>query len=322
LAAVTFGAMAMLCKEPGITALGVCAAFELAALRDPPPCPATADAGTTGQARRAWKHAAQRIALLGILGIVLVGGRLNLNQGQPRFTRWMNPIRKHPEVLTRAMSYQFLWAQHYWLLLWPATLSVDWAYSAIPPLETALDLRNAATLQFYATIVAAFAGCRAALGTRAACAMAALLVLPFLPMTNLAFPVGFVVAERVMYLPSLGFCMIVASLLIGDYSRSPIRRKAGAALLVAMVAANGGRTWLRNAEWQDCATLWEGSTRALPTNEYLPWARAACAVERGEGEEAQEGYYRRSLAVNPRFDRGLASLGELLHGQVRGSSLL
>jgi len=38
----------------------------------------------------------------------------------------------------------------------------------------------------------------------------ALLILPFLPASNLFFRVGFVVAERVLYLPSLGACLLVA----------------------------------------------------------------------------------------------------------------
>lgn len=37
-----------------------------------------------------------------------------------------------------------------------------------------------------------------------------LMVIPFIPVTNLLFPVGFVVAERVLYLPSMGFCLLVA----------------------------------------------------------------------------------------------------------------
>jgi hypothetical protein len=38
-------------------------------------------------------------------------------------------------------------------------------------------------------------------------------VITFLPASNLFFTVGFVVAERVLYLPSLGFCLIVGTLL-------------------------------------------------------------------------------------------------------------
>lgn len=37
----------------------------------------------------------------------------------------------------------------------------------------------------------------------------AMLVLPFLPATNLFFYVGFVVAERILYLPSVGFCLCI-----------------------------------------------------------------------------------------------------------------
>ena len=37
-----------------------------------------------------------------------------------------------------------------------------------------------------------------------------LVVVPFLPASNLFFRVGFVVAERVLYLPSAGYCLLVA----------------------------------------------------------------------------------------------------------------
>ena len=37
-----------------------------------------------------------------------------------------------------------------------------------------------------------------------------LMVAPFIPASNLFFPVGFVLAERVLYLPSMGYCIIVA----------------------------------------------------------------------------------------------------------------
>lgn len=36
-----------------------------------------------------------------------------------------------------------------------------------------------------------------------------LLIVPFVPASNLLFPVGFLVAERTLYLPSLGFCLLL-----------------------------------------------------------------------------------------------------------------
>jgi hypothetical protein len=37
----------------------------------------------------------------------------------------------------------------------------------------------------------------------------AMLSIPFLPATNLFFYVGFVVAERVLYVPSMGYCLLL-----------------------------------------------------------------------------------------------------------------
>lgn len=36
-----------------------------------------------------------------------------------------------------------------------------------------------------------------------------MLAIPFLPASNLFFSVGFVVAERVLYVPSMGLCILV-----------------------------------------------------------------------------------------------------------------
>jgi len=38
----------------------------------------------------------------------------------------------------------------------------------------------------------------------------AIVLIPFLPATNVFFPVGTVIAERLLYLPSLGFCIVIA----------------------------------------------------------------------------------------------------------------
>ena len=37
----------------------------------------------------------------------------------------------------------------------------------------------------------------------------ALIIVPFLPASNVFFRVGFVIAERILYLSSIGFCMLI-----------------------------------------------------------------------------------------------------------------
>lgn len=48
-------------------------------------------------------------------------------------------------------------------------------------------------------------------------------IIPFLPASNLFFPVGFVVAERVLYLPSMGYCLLF-SLGITSFWTKRVRR--------------------------------------------------------------------------------------------------
>lgn len=38
----------------------------------------------------------------------------------------------------------------------------------------------------------------------------ALAVIPFLPAANVFYPVGFVIAERILYISSAGYCLLVA----------------------------------------------------------------------------------------------------------------
>jgi len=59
----------------------------------------------------------------------------------------------------------------------------------------------------------------------------ALLILPFLPASNLFFPVGFVVAERVLYLPSLGVCLLVA-VGLGSLRGSPVSTSSALCIII------------------------------------------------------------------------------------------
>jgi hypothetical protein len=49
---------------------------------------------------------------------------------------------------------------------------------------------------------------------------ASILVVPMLPASNILFPVGTVIAERLLYLPSLGLCIAVASAFVAVARRA------------------------------------------------------------------------------------------------------
>ncbi|KAH8409415.1 hypothetical protein KR222_002722, partial [Zaprionus bogoriensis] len=96
----------------------------------------------------------------------------------------------------------------------------------------------------------------------------AFLTLPFLPASNLFFYVGFVVAERLLYLPSVGFCLLVgygvSKLLACSHLHGS---KARCVLLLAfsvLLAAMSLRTVRRNEDWRDEETLFRSAVTVNP----------------------------------------------------------
>lgn len=90
--------------------------------------------------------------------------------------------------------------------------------------------------------------------------------LPFIPATNLFFYVGFVIAERVLYIPSIGFCLLVAAGARTLYVRLRTRgRKAILlCLCVALVLLNGLRTVQRNRDWSNEENLYKSGISVNP----------------------------------------------------------
>lgn len=84
-----------------------------------------------------------------------------------------------------------------------------------------------------------------------------ILTLSFLPASNLFFYVGFVVAERILYIPSVGYCLLIAvgADLIWSACNQQ-QQKLFAGLLVCVLLLFSTRTVKRNWDWQCEETLY------------------------------------------------------------------
>ncbi|XP_058804463.1 protein O-mannosyl-transferase TMTC1-like [Phymastichus coffea] len=99
------------------------------------------------------------------------------------------------------------------------------------------------------------------------------LVLPFLPASNLFFYVGFVIAERIMYLPSIGACLGVAAAISGSYKLA--RRKAATKTARAILLLTGfllccmaAKTMSRNVDWYNEENLYRSALSINPPKAY------------------------------------------------------
>jgi tetratricopeptide (TPR) repeat protein len=130
------------------------------------------------------------------------------------------------------------------------------------------------------------------------------------------------VAERYLYLPSVGLVLAIGAALA--VVAAPARaRVAGWAVGVLAVAWLAG-TWQRGYIWQDDLRLWTDVTRRV-TNYGLPWVELGRALDaRGDKEAAMEAFQRArdystsaEMSAVANFNLGLLNAQR---GDMRGAS--
>ncbi|XP_014259780.1 transmembrane and TPR repeat-containing protein CG4050 [Cimex lectularius] len=265
---------AMLCKEQGITITSICSIYEIFIAQKIQPyefikfmkwifCGKPIIKSWSPQAtKRIIFLIAISVALL-IIRIMVMGARL------PVFTRFDNPASASPSP-TRQLSYHYLISLNTWLLLFPCDLCCDWTMGTIPLVSSFTDLRNISTLLMYLTLGALI---HSAVTTRnrqkgtVIIMGLAFMVFPFLPASNILFPVGFVVAERVLYMPSMGFCMLVSYGWFLVYTNK--FKKLSWIGLIVLILCHSCKTYRRNWDWETEYSLFMAGLRVNQKNAKL-----------------------------------------------------
>ena len=141
-----------------------------------------------------------------------------------------------------------------------------------------------------------------------------LLALPFLPASNLFFPVGFVVAERILYIPSMGFCLMVGySTYRIATSKHKLLSAGGKVMFLFLLLTHSAKVLKRNDDWQSKLTLYSSVVRQYPTNGHM-LANIAREFRNIEDFTRAELTYRYSMLVAPDLSIGYVNLGGMLKG--------
>ncbi|KFM60435.1 Transmembrane and TPR repeat-containing protein 1, partial [Stegodyphus mimosarum] len=137
------------------------------------------------------------------------------------------------------------------------------------------------------------------------------LVLPFLPASNVFVTVGFVVAERVLYIPSIGFCVLVTSglkKLRKHHNRIYWACKSFIVILIFLFIA---RTAIRNQDWKNRESLFTSGLTSVPHNAKVHYNFANLQKDLGNVDTAVE-HYRMALSLWPNHASAHNNLGTLL----------
>jgi hypothetical protein len=98
------------------------------------------------------------------------------------------------------------------------------------------------------------------------------IAIAFLPVSNLLFPTGVLLAERTLYLPSVGLALAAGAAL----ARLPVQRLR--VVLILLVGAGGTRSALRTPVWHDDFSVTQSILKDSPES-YRGPARAAAIFQ-------------------------------------------
>jgi protein O-mannosyl-transferase len=213
------------------------------------------------------------------------------------FPFWDNPIAG-ADFWTAKLTALKVIAKYLGLLVWPARLSSDYSYAQIP-------LATGSAGDWLAWMAVAAVAASTALAwryQRALFFLAGMAFLTFLPASNLLFPIGTIMAERLLYLPAIAAsaAIVLAAYEAGRRARMP--RLAPVVLCVVALALTA-RTWARNADWHDDVSLSEAAVEVSPNSFKSHRMLAAALYEAGGGANID-----RAIAE---ADRALAILSAL-----------
>lgn len=214
-----FTLLALLSKEHGVTLPVVCVAWEMLCGEG---------RSLSGMLRLAWRGLPRarafivRSVALGVMTIGIAMWRLSKNGGTAAdLNARQNPAAVEPLWSTRSLSYSWLWVCNCWQVLWPARLCPDWSDGTIPLLyaDDVLSGSEWRRILPIALLYACVARCgwlillseNWSLNRRLEAGACAFLILSYLLSSNFLVTVGFVLAERVLYLPSVAFALLQAS---------------------------------------------------------------------------------------------------------------
>ncbi len=296
--ALIFG-VSLFIKEHGIVLPALLAALELLAL------PAGAD--RTPIARRRTRLLVLGLGVIAALYLLIRMQILGAVTGDEPFwglrflsapQRWFVMLALVPEI-TR-------------LMLWPARLYADYSPQQTPLLPELSWGHVPGIILLLALVVVAIVAWRRrvpliALGL-------AWFAITYLPVANILFPIGVLIAERTLFLPSVAASCLALWLANTAVEWTESRRGVALALMLAVVGLGLVRSISRTPTWADNPTLFSVLAVESPNNFRAHFALAEFNALGGRPDVADT-LFQRALSLYPEHVPARLAYGQVLQIQ-------
>ncbi|MBI4160757.1 MAG: DUF1736 domain-containing protein [Candidatus Yanofskybacteria bacterium] len=196
-----------------------------------------------------------------------------------------NPLKFAPfsERIAAAFRVLFLYLEK---LVWPVHLSADYSYNTIKPVVSIFrSTESLIGFAFFALFLFLVFHRKT---RKTVCGYgAALFLFPYLLISNLIFPIGTIMGERLMYFSSAGFVILVA-FVWSELFFAKVGRTVAATVLIFISILFSIRTIDRNRDWWTNRNLFEAALAESPDGLITRTSLAAVHIRDNEWEKAEK----------------------------------
>jgi hypothetical protein len=170
--------------------------------------------------------------------------------------------------------------KYFWLLLWPQRLSCDYSYNQIPLVSLRFNTWEdwKALIALAAMVAVLVVAIRNWRRNKPLFFFIMFFFVTLFPVSNLFRIIGSIMAERFMYLPSIGFagCVmltvyalcrrVIPHLDISTWAQRIWLQVVARTTLSLIVVVYGARSFVRNFDWENDVKLWSQAVKVCPNS--------------------------------------------------------
>jgi len=251
-------------------------------------------------------------ALLGVLLVVTlvlsVGSLRMVETAQEALQRgtYYDPSARHAELTHPFLTGWAVWGSAVRLLLFPHPLTIE---RTMAPVSSWGDPRwMAGFVVFLAALALLWRFRRHPVRTIGL----AWILVAWLPTSGI-IPATYLLADRYMYIPCVGFCLFLSDwLLQWLYRLEDLPRKAAAIAVSLLLAGFTFATVDRNWDWNDEISLWSSAARFEPANPKVRFNLGNACSDRDFRDQAEK-EWKAALDLKPDYAEVHINLGGLYH---------
>jgi tetratricopeptide (TPR) repeat protein len=243
-----------------------------------------------------------------VLGSDFGGGSFELMNNP--YLKWQNGVYVPFNIAEKAATIAYTLGLYIWLLFFPFNLTHDY-YPRHIPIITFDNFGAIISVALYLTLI--FYALKGLKSKSIPAFGISIYLINLSLVSNILFPIGTNMAERLLFAPSLGYALIVGFLLSSLKSQSLKN-----SLAISIIVLYAGLTWLRNPVWKDNYTLFttdvknsseSAKVRNAAGGELLAQALKVDSLTAFRYRNEAVGHLQKAVTIHPTYKNAWLLLG-------------